>query len=100
MERQTQNQNDDKSYWAHGLSLQRKGRIHSQSLAPIDGPITFSEVDLLRIARLHKEALILTLNIANYNVCRILVNQGSFEGPLACLRFQVDEFANKHFGKP
>lgn len=48
-----------------------------ESLIPIDGTIVFFEADLLCIARPYEYGLILTLNIAEYDVCCILIDQGS-----------------------
>ena len=48
-----------------------------ESLIPVDGTIVFFEADLLCIARPYEYGLILTLNIAEYDVCCILIDQGS-----------------------
>ena len=48
------------------------------SLVPMDKTIVFSKVDLLYVAQPHENAFILTLDIVEYNVCRIVIDQGSF----------------------
>ena len=47
------------------------------STYPIDGVITFPLVDLNRILQPHRDALIFTLGISDFDVRRILVNSGS-----------------------
>ena len=46
-------------------------------LLPLDKTIMFGKVNLLRFTRLHEDTLILIVNVVNYNVCRILIDQGS-----------------------
>ena len=66
-----------------------------KSLIPIDETIVFFEADLLHITQSHEDSLILTLNVVEYNVYSLLVNQGSFVSFFAYIRLQVDEHLNE-----
>lgn len=47
------------------------------SAQPIDGTIVFSSLDPARILQPHRDALILTLGVGDFDVKRILVDPGS-----------------------
>lgn len=49
----------------------------NESARPIDGPIIFPPVDFYRVNLPHEDALVLTLGIGEFDVCKILVNSGS-----------------------
>ena len=49
----------------------------NRSIHPIDGIITFPLVNPNRVLQPHKDALILTLGIGDFDVRRILVDPGS-----------------------
>jgi hypothetical protein len=44
----------------------------------VDGTISFSDSDLQDVQLPHNDALVITLRIGNYDVKRVLVDQGSF----------------------
>ena len=48
------------------------------SLVPMDETILFSKADLLYVTQPHENAFILMLNIIEYDVCHIVIDQGSF----------------------
>ena len=50
----------------------------AKNIRPIDGPITFSLVNLNRIILPHEEALVFTLMLNDFNVHMILINLSSF----------------------
>ena len=49
----------------------------SRAIQPVDGPISFPPINLLRVITPHHDALVLTLCINNFDVHRVLVNLGS-----------------------
>ena len=56
-------------------------RITGGGPRPIDGTIIFPPVDPTRILQPHRDALILSLEIGDYNVRRILVDPGNSAYP-------------------
>ena len=46
-------------------------------MEPINGVVLFSPRDLVRIIVPHEDAFVLSLKIVGFQVCRVLVDQGS-----------------------
>ena len=49
----------------------------SGTMEPIDGVVSFSPQDLTRVIVPHEDVLVLSLKIARFQVCRVLVDLGS-----------------------
>lgn len=70
------------------------------SPVPIEGTIVFSKTNLLRVTRPHEDALILTLSVVEYDVCRILIDQGSFADLLHIFAYKQMNFSMNALESP
>ena len=60
----------------------------SRAVQPIDGPISFSLINLSRVIVPHHDALVLTLCINDFDVHRVLVDPGSADNLLQLPAFR------------
>lgn len=59
------------------------------STQPIDGPITFLPISLHRVITPYEDVIVLTLTISEFNVCKILIDLGSFADILQILAYKL-----------
>ena len=58
------------------------------AIQPVDGPISFPPINLIRVITPHYDVLVLTLCINNFDVHRVLVDLGSTADLMHLLAFQ------------
>ena len=70
------------------------------TMEPIDGVITFKTQDIVQIIVSHEDALVLSLKIVGFQVCRVLVDLGSSIDSFHILAYKQMDIPISTLGNP